>query len=462
LAGPETLEVRAAPGASVGGWIVGSGLLWWFDPFFGLFGNEGWASRAGNGTSGARRPFDFLSDDRSAAVRRICLDEFQDWYADAAQARAASASEGDAVRWASEPTRDEIHALAERLADRVARELSPLSGVDGSLDAFLDSWLSSASIGKYEALASRLASASQVWEASGAAMALLAGNGPWGATPLPAATDDLPDPAAGASSSGGGGPASPNLQSPASDLQSPTSDLSAGVMALLDSGGSNQAPVAVEDSGATSEDTAITVSVLANDSDPDSNHFFITGVTQPANGVVTFTASTVTYKPDLDFSTSGSPEQFTYTITDGHFDDQGELGEATATVSITVNAVDDSPRAGYDYAQTSQSSPVVISVLANDYDPEGGVSVVGVDSWTSLAARGTNNGDGTVTYDPRIEGSGGWGPGTPGRDEFYYWISDATSHQSLGMAYVYVPDDQADDWPWAVGDAVAVEEDEPV
>jgi len=78
LAGPEILEVRAAPGASVGGLIVGSGLLWWFDPFFGPFGNEGWASRAGDGTSGARRPFDFLSNERSSAVRRICLDEFQD------------------------------------------------------------------------------------------------------------------------------------------------------------------------------------------------------------------------------------------------------------------------------------------------------------------------------------------------------------------------------------------------
>jgi len=97
-----------------------------------------------------------------------------------------------------------------------------------------------------------------------------------------------------------------------------------------------------------------------------------------------------------------------------------------------------------------------------DYDPEGGVSVVYVDSWTWLGATVTDNGDGTVTYDPRMEGSGGWGPGTPGRAEFAYGVCDESDHQGWGTVHVYVTDDQADDWPWAVFDEAWTTEDQAV
>lgn len=42
-----------------------------------------------------------------------------------------------------------------------------------------------------------------------------------------------------------------------------------------------------------------------------------------------------------------------------------------ATVSITVNAVDDPPIALDDSASTDEDTPVVISVLANDTDADG-------------------------------------------------------------------------------------------
>jgi len=370
LGPPERLEVRAAPGGSVGALIVGSGLLWWFDPFFGPFGNNGWASRTGNGASGTRRPFDFLSNDRSSAVRRICLDEFQGWFADAAQSRAASAAEGDAVRWASEPSREAIHALAGRLADRVARELLPLSGGDGSLDALLDSWVSPASIRRVEALASRLASASQGWEASGAAMALLADGGAWGATPLPAATDDLPDPAAGASSSGGG-PASPNLQSPASDVQSPTSDLSSGVMAALEGGAKgggamesllfNFPPVANDDTYCVVHDAAWPDNVLWNDYDPENAPLTAALVSGPSHAA-SFSFSTdgwFTYTPDYHYL---GEDQFTYEISDG---------ELTDSAVATIYVYNTPPTAGDDSFTVKHDSRLCDWVIGNDYDADG-------------------------------------------------------------------------------------------
>ncbi len=90
----------------------------------------------------------------------------------------------------------------------------------------------------------------------------------------------------------------------------------------------NDAPDAVSDSGSTNEDAAVTVSVLANDSDPENNSLAITAVTQGANGAVSNNGNgTVTYTPGLNFNGSDS---FSYSIADGNG------GADTATVTVTV------------------------------------------------------------------------------------------------------------------------------
>ena len=102
-------------------------------------------------------------------------------------------------------------------------------------------------------------------------------------------------------------------------------------------GGANDAPVAVDDPGAsTSEDVAVTVDVLANDSDVDGDGLSVDSVTQPSNGSVVNNGADVTYTPDADFNGTDS---FTYTVTDGSLTD-------TATVTVTVAAVNDAPVAG--------------------------------------------------------------------------------------------------------------------
>lgn len=93
---------------------------------------------------------------------------------------------------------------------------------------------------------------------------------------------------------------------------------------------SNQDPTALNDSATTNQDTAVTVDVLANDSDPDSGDVLSVGsVTQGSNGSVTNNGSSVTYTPNAGFTGSDS---FTYTVSDGNG------GSDTATVNVTVNA----------------------------------------------------------------------------------------------------------------------------
>ena len=70
--------------------------------------------------------------------------------------------------------------------------------------------------------------------------------------------------------------------------------------------------------------------LLANDTDPNGYTLSISGVGNPTNGTVTYSAGTqtVTFVPTTGYTGAAS---FTYTITDGHG------GTASATVTLTVN-----------------------------------------------------------------------------------------------------------------------------
>ncbi|MBH8561383.1 FG-GAP repeat protein [Nostoc sp. CENA67] len=116
----------------------------------------------------------------------------------------------------------------------------------------------------------------------------------------------------------------------------------------------NQTPVGVNDTATTDEDTAVNISVLANDSDPDNDPLTVTAVNGNtiAVGTSIFLSSgafltlnadgTFTYNPNGQFDTLGVGENgsdsFTYTVSDGSF-------TSTATVNLTINGVNDAPTA---------------------------------------------------------------------------------------------------------------------
>ena len=127
----------------------------------------------------------------------------------------------------------------------------------------------------------------------------------------------------------------------------------------------NDAPVARDDVASTSEDTAVVVNVLGNDTDVDGV-IDPTSVTAspPANGTVSVDPVTgeITYTPNPDFS---GGDTFDYQVCD----DGGACN--TATVTITVNPVNDVPEARDDVASTSEDTAVVVNVLGNDTDIDG-------------------------------------------------------------------------------------------
>ncbi len=100
----------------------------------------------------------------------------------------------------------------------------------------------------------------------------------------------------------------------------------------------NDPPDAVDDIDTTPEDTAVTIDVLFNDTDPDGDTLLLDSFTQPANGTVArdemgtpgdTSDDQLTYTPDGDWN---GDDSFTYTL-----DDQNDETD-TATVQVTVEA----------------------------------------------------------------------------------------------------------------------------
>ena len=202
----------------------------------------------------------------------------------------------------------------------------------------------------------------------------------------------------------------------------------------------NDAPVAVDDSATTDEDSAVTIAVLANDTDVDGDTLTVSAITQPTNGAAVINGNgTVTYTPLANFHGADS---FTYTVSDGHG------GTDTATVSLTVRSVNDAPVAVNDGASTDEDTAVTVNVLANDTDVDG-------DTLTPVVASGPAHGtvvvnaDGTFTYTPHANFNG--------TDSFTYQASDGAL--SSNEATVAITIRAVNNAPVAVNDSYTVGQD---
>ena len=94
----------------------------------------------------------------------------------------------------------------------------------------------------------------------------------------------------------------------------------------------NDAPTANDEAVGTATNTAVIISVLDNDIDPDTGDILsVSAITQGANGTVVINGDgTVTYAPDPAFN---GTDTFTYTA------DDGNGGTDTATVTVVVGNV---------------------------------------------------------------------------------------------------------------------------
>ncbi len=191
------------------------------------------------------------------------------------------------------------------------------------------------------------------------------------------------------------------------------------------SGPAGSAPVVNPDSATTLEDTASTVSVLTNDSDPDGD-LVASSVSIVTNGskgtAVANPSGTVTYTPSPN---ANGQDTFTYRVCDS-----GNRC-ASAVVTMTITPVADAPVAVDDPATAVGTTPVLINVTANDSDPDGDL-VPGSVTITTSPTKGTAvpNGSGGVTYTPNS--------GASGSDSFVYRVCDATPTALCATATVSI------------------------
>jgi hypothetical protein len=173
------------------------------------------------------------------------------------------------------------------------------------------------------------------------------------------------------------------------------------------------------------------IDVLSNDTDSDGtlrpNTLAI--VTGPSNGSASINGRRINYTPNANYNGTDS---FVYRICD----DDGACD--TATVTIRIRAINDSPVAVDDTANTSVGTPVTITVLSNDYDPEGDtISVTAVGSSAGGAVGLVGD---TVVYTPTVNGT----------HTFTYTIEDTsglTDNAVITVAVIAPPvavDDPAD------------------
>ena len=197
----------------------------------------------------------------------------------------------------------------------------------------------------------------------------------------------------------------------------------------------NQPPLAADDNYTANEDTQLNVprpGVLDNDSDPAGDPITAILVSNTSNGNVRLNSDgSFTYNPDLNFA---GTDHFTYVANDGQLD-----SNIVATVSITVNPVNDAPVAVDDTFSDSEAAQLNItaqSVLDNDSDPDGDpITAILVDDVINGSL--TLNVDGTFTYDPN--------PDYFGEDSFTYYANDGQLDSEVATATITVnPPDVVD------------------
>jgi VCBS repeat-containing protein len=185
----------------------------------------------------------------------------------------------------------------------------------------------------------------------------------------------------------------------------------------------NRPPNALDDSIHTTEDTAGSVNVLANDSDPDGDTVSLVGTTNGSNGTVSCAGGVCIYTPAPDFNGSDS---FTYTITDGRG------GTSTGTVNVTVAPVNDAPVAWNDSFAIDEDSSLTVSapgVLVNDTDEDSAAITAALVSGVTSGSL-TLNADGSFTYTPAANFNG--------TDSFTYRADDGGAESNLATVTITV------------------------
>ncbi|OQY29366.1 MAG: hypothetical protein B6244_03910 [Candidatus Cloacimonetes bacterium 4572_55] len=202
----------------------------------------------------------------------------------------------------------------------------------------------------------------------------------------------------------------------------------------------NDPPVADSQQVSTDEDTYLNIQLTVSDIDSDSFSYEI--IDPPDSGTTTITnASTgmATYTPSPDYF---GQDEFLFLVCD----DSSACD--TATVSITVNPINDPPVANSQQVSTDEDTDLDIQLTASDIDSDS-FSYEIIDQSNSGTTTITNTSTGMATYTPS--------PDYFGQDEFLFLVCDDSSACDIDTISITV--DPVNDPPVANSQQVSTDED---
>lgn len=238
----------------------------------------------------------------------------------------------------------------------------------------------------------------------------------------------------------------------------------------------NDPPIAVNDSTTTDEEHSVSISVLANDSDPDGDTLSATSsiiTTAKGGSIETVAPGVFSYYPGSVFQNLGTGTQdtdsFTYTLSDGHG------GTSTASVSITINGVNDAPNSAASSVTLDEDTTYVFKlsdfpftdVDTNDALDKIFITALGAGTSTqSLKLNGSNItlnqpilatdiAAGKLTYIPALNSNGN------NNASFNFKVNDGEASSSSSYKMI-MNVNAVNDSPTAVNDHFTITEDSSV
>ena len=222
----------------------------------------------------------------------------------------------------------------------------------------------------------------------------------------------------------------------------------------------NHQPTADSQSRTTDEDQPIVVTLSGADNDPGAaqtlTFTIVSGPTHGTLGSINQATGQVTYTPAEDYNGSDS---FTFTVTDDINAGGPALTSVAATVSLTINAVNDQPVANTQSATTAEDTAKIL-VLGNDDDSERTqtltLNILTGPSHGTLT--GFNATTGEVTYTPAGDYNGS--------DSFTFTLTDDSTAGGAALtsaeATVSITVTEVNDAPTANADTATVAEESSV
>lgn len=207
---------------------------------------------------------------------------------------------------------------------------------------------------------------------------------------------------------------------------------------VLDNDVANRAPVAADQVATTDEDTVKSGQVSATDADGDRLSYVL--VSGPAHGTLVLAPDgTFTYTPAANYN---GPDSFTFKANDGSLDSN------TATVSISITAVNDAPvAAGFQFG-TDEDTPLNETLRASDVDGDSLTYII-VSQPAQGSVQITNTSTGAFTYTPPLNFNG--------TVSFTFKVNDGTVDSNVATVFVTVR--PVNDAPVAQNLGVSTDED---